>query len=191
MKNREFLLALVFIAIGFIYRMIPNHPHNFTPVAAMALVGGLYIHRKALAFLVPIAALFMADIILNNTINRAFFAEQEGLIVWADYMLYTYSAILLTVIIGMWIAKKSVGTKILGGALFASVLFFVVTNFGSWLSLPMYPKSPAGLLMSYEAGIPFFQNTLISNLVFVTIFVGSIEWLKQAKASPIKGTSLN
>ena len=171
--------------------MIPNHPHNFTPVAAMALVGGLYINRKALAFIVPVATLFMADIILNNTINRSFFVGQEGFIIWADYMLYTYSTILLTVVIGMLIAKKSVGTKILGGALFASVLFFLVTNFGSWLTMPMYPKSPAGLLMSYEAGIPFFQNTLISNLVFVTVFVGSIEWLKQSKVSPIKGTSLN
>lgn len=191
MKNRDFILAFVFIIIGFAYRLIPHHPPNFTPVAAMALVGGMYMNRKVLAIMVPFIALYLSDLILNNTINRGFFTEQTGLILWSKYMFYTYGAMLCTVILGMILSNRSAGIKILAGGLVASVLFFLVTNFGSWLTLPMYPKSSAGLLMSYEAAIPFFQYTLIGNLVFVTIFVGSIELTKYLKPTVLEQSSMH
>lgn len=184
-------MAFVFIIVGFAYRLIPHHPPNFTPVAAMALVGGIYMNRKALAFMVPFIALFLSDLILNNTINRGFFMEQTGMILWADYMPFTYGAMMATVALGMILTNRSAGIKILAGGLIASVLFFLVTNFGSWLTWPMYPKSPAGLLMSYEAAIPFFQLTLIGNLVFVTIFVGSIELVKYFKPITIEQATIS
>jgi len=182
MKNRDFALAVTCLVIGFAYRLIPHHPPNVTPIAAMALVGGLYINRKALAFIFPVGALILSDLVLNNTINRGFFTEQTGMVLWADYMLYTYAALLLTVVIGRYLVKASAGAKIIGGALFSSVAFFLITNFGSWLTLPMYPKSPAGLLLSYEAGVPFFRNTLLGNLVFCVAFIGSIELYKYLSA---------
>lgn len=176
MKSHSIILAISLIIIGFIYRLIPGYPPNFTPVAAMALVGGLYINKKWLAFLVPVAALFLSDAILNNTINRVFFEGQSGLILWSSYMFWTYGAFLLTVGLGILMSRSNTVSKILGGTLFSSLLFFLVTNFGSWLD-PMlpYPKSLAGLGSCFAAAIPFFRNTLFGNLVFVTVFVGSIE----------------
>jgi len=190
MKNRDLFLALGFIIIGFAYRLIPNHPPNATPVAAMALVGGMYLNRRVLAFLAPIVALYLGDLILNNTINRGFFPGQEGMILWNNYMVYSYGAFLLTVLLGIVLLKKSTGMKIIAGGLISSMLFFLVTNFGSWLTLPMYPKTPAGLILCYEAAIPFFRNTLIGNMIFVTLFVGAIELIKNSSflklASPVR-----
>jgi len=173
--NKKFAVASVLICLGAIYRLIP-HPHNFTPVAAMALIGGLYVSKKYLAYLVPIMVLFISDLVLNNTVNRVFIEDQTGFIFWAPYMLYTYSAILATVLIGVFMTNSSISGKILGGSLASAVMFFVISNFGTWLSSGIYSKDLSGLFTCFAAGIPFFGNTLLSNLFFVGLFVLTIEW---------------
>jgi hypothetical protein len=57
--------------------------------------------------------------------------------------------------------------RIAGVTFLASLLFFLTTNFGSWLgqSLP-YDRGPAGLLESYWMALPFWRGTLVSDLVF-------------------------
>ena len=87
MKQRDLLIVVTCILIGFIYRLIPGTPHNFSPIAAMALTGGLYVSRRSLALLIPLVALFASDLILNNTINRVFFTKHTGAVLFADYML--------------------------------------------------------------------------------------------------------
>ena len=187
MKNKGILLAAVCILIGFIYRLIPGHPHNVTPIAAMALVGGLYFNRKVLAFLVPIVALVASDLILNNTINKVFFTEHTGMVLWANYMYWTYGAFLLTVVLGIALTKSNAVSKVLVGGVVASLLFFVISNVGVWLSMPMYSKDFAGLTACFVSAIPFLQNTLLGNLLFAGIFIGSIEYLRSRE----KGTSMN
>lgn len=62
----------------------------------------------------------------------------------------------------------AIGTTAVG----ASLLFFVVSNFVSWLeqALP-YGYSPGGLCDCYVAAIPFYRGTLIGDVVFsVTLF---------------------
>ncbi len=172
--NLKFKVATLFICIGAILRLLP-HPHNMTPIAAMALMGGLYIGRKYLAYIIPFVTLFFSDLILNNTINRIFFEGSEGIILWDDYMLYTYIAFGLTVVLGS-LLKSTRGLKlIVSGTLLSSLLFFLITNLGTWMSGVIYPKDFAGLLACFVAAIPFFINTLIGNLVFIGVFVFGIE----------------
>ena len=181
MSKNKVLIASIFIIIGGIYRLFP-HPSNVSPVAAMALLGGLYLGRNYLAFLVPIAALFASDLILNNTINRGFFPDQTGIILGAKYMIYTYGAYLLTVAFGFLLHHKSAVHKIVAGTLISSILFFLVTNAGTWASGLIYPKTFAGLMASFTAGVPFFRNTLISNAIFITLFVTATEIITRTKA---------
>ena len=63
-------------------------------------------------------------------------------------------------------------------SLAGSVLFFVVTNFGAWLSDPAYPKTAAGLAAAYVAGIPFFQWTVLGTLVYAALLFGGFELLR-------------
>ena len=57
------------------------------------------------------------------------------------------------------------------GAIASAVLFFLITNAGSWLSLNYEPNFN-GLILAYEAGIPFFRASLLSQIIFsVGIFV--------------------
>ena len=46
-----------------------------------------------------------------------------------------------------------------------TILFFLITNAGSWLALN-YDRSLSGLMNAYNAGIPFFRATLVSQLLF-------------------------
>lgn len=183
MKNREVLMASALILIGFLFRVMPGHIANVSPIAAMALLGGLYLNKKWLAFLVPVVALFGSDLILNNTIHRAFITDQTGFVFFADYMLWTYAAFALTVVIGFVLMRSKAMSKIIIGGFAASVLFFLLTNFGTWLASGMYPRNGAGLSACFAAAIPFFRNTLLGNMVFVTLMVGAVEFMRARSGS--------
>lgn len=151
------VLAIVFIAM---YRLLP-HPWNFAPVTASAVFGGMVLPRH-LAWIIPIAASLISDAFIGFS--------------WPD-MPFVYGALLIAVILGTWIGSPQgsmmrYSGKTLLGTLGASMIFFLVTNFGSWLILPMYPKTIGGLVQSYLNAIPFFQYSLAGDVFFMTIFTG-------------------
>ncbi len=170
-KNKIWILIMVIIACGF-YRLLP-HVSNITPIGAMALAGGMYFNKRILAFIIPIITLYASDLVLNNTI---FAAPGSGFTWFSDYMLYVYGAFLLTVILGIMLRSKATASKIIGGTLVASLLFFLVTNIGSWASMPMYPKTISGLWTALLAGVPFFRNTMMGNLIFIPAFIAFFEY---------------
>jgi hypothetical protein len=137
-------------------RLIP-HPPNFAPVAALALFGGAYFSDKRLAFLVPMAALFLSDLVL-------------GLY---GHMEVVYGSFALVVCIGLWLQRRRSAARIAAAALASSILFFILTNFGVWAFGSLYPKTAAGLLTCYTAAIPFFQNTLLGDAVYTAALFGS------------------
>ncbi len=175
MKSKITIVSSLIVLAG-LYRLLP-HSYNFTPIGAMALVGGMYMSKKYLAFLLPIAALYLSDLVLNNTINRPFITDQTGFVFFADYMIFVYGAFILTVVLGISLTKSKLASKIFFGAVLSSLLFFVITNAGSWLTGTLYPKTFSGLIAALGAGIPFFDNTLLGNLIFVSAFVLIVEGL--------------
>jgi hypothetical protein len=69
---------------------------------------------------------------------------------------------------------------VVGAALASSVLFFIVTNFGTWLVSGMYPLTGGGLAACYVAGIPFFQNTAVGDLFYCAVLFGGFALLERA-----------
>tara|TARA_B100000242_G_C42713312_1_gene333377 strand:- start:240 stop:497 length:258 start_codon:yes stop_codon:yes gene_type:complete len=55
--------------------------------------------------------------------------------------------------------------KRLCGACLGALLFFIITNFGVWLS-GLYGYNIEGIIKCYVLAIPFFGYTLISTLLF-------------------------
>ncbi len=154
------LFALVLILFAAFSRLIPHAP-NFTPLISTALFAGAYL-QKRFAFLVPLAALLMSDLVIG----------------FYDFgsMAFVYGSFLLIVAIGLTMNSKVSAARIAGLSLVGAVLFFVVTNFGVWL-LPnsMYPKTLAGLVECYIMAIPFFGNTVLSTLVYSAVMFGAYE----------------
>lgn len=138
-------------------RLIP-HPPNFSPIAAMALFGGAAFADKRAAFLMPLAGLFLSDLVLG------FYAITP----------VVYGSFALIVCLGFWVRRRRSVGRIAGAAMMSALLFFVVTNFGVWAMGQLYPPTPAGLVACYVAAIPFFQNTLLSNLSYSALLFGGL-----------------
>jgi len=155
-KSRFFLLTgLILAAAG--ARMVP-HPPNFSPIGAMALFGGAYFADRRLAFGVPLAALFLSDLVIG----------------FYDGMAVVYGAFALMVGLGLWLRTRRRPALIAGVATAGAVLFFAVTNFGVWAAGTLYPPTVAGLVACYVAAIPFFPNTLMGDLFYNAVLFGGM-----------------
>lgn len=172
--NKKFYLGLSVFFIAVVSRLLPHYP-NFTPIESIALFGGTYLAYKKLSYILPLVALYLTDIILNNTLLRSFFPDQEGFIWFSDYMIYSFIAIIGIAFIGRLIRKKVKPTTVLIGAGGSSVLFFIISNFGVWLSSPIYSKSVSGLIECYTMALPFFRNSFLSTIVFSAVLFGIYE----------------
>lgn len=143
-------------------RLLP-HPPNFTPVGAMALFGGATFASRKAAFAVPLAALFLSDLVLGLV--------RYGAAVFVS-MPFVYGSFMLTVCLGLLVRCRRSPLTIGAAALANSVLFFAVSNFGVWLQGNLYPKTLEGLAACYVAAIPFFRNTLAGDVLFTVVLFG-------------------
>lgn len=165
------LAALIIVAA--LTRVLP-HPPNFSPIAAIALFGGAYFAARAWAVLVPLAGLLISDLVLAS-INGGLYASWFG----GSGIWVIYGCIALTTAMGFGLRGKVTGVRVLGYSLAGSALFFVVTNFAAWLGNPMYPKTAAGLVASYVAGIPFLQWSVLGTLFYAAVLFGGFALLRR------------
>ena len=156
---KRLMIVVVLILAAAFSRLIP-HPPNFTPLAAMALAGGVYLDRR-FALLVPLLALLLTDAILG----------------FHNLMAFVYGSFLAIGFLGLWLRSHKKPVIIFGSALASSVLFFIVTNFGVWATggATLYPKTLDGLMECYTLAIPFFRNTLFGDLVYTGVLFGLFE----------------
>jgi hypothetical protein len=155
MSKARFAMVACMILVAAASRLIP-HPPNLASVTAMALFGGAYLSKRRLAFLVPMAALLLSDLVLG------FYSR----------MWVVYGSFALVVCIGLLLRRRRTPVAIASAALASSILFFVVTNFGVWVFGSLYPKTMEGLLACYVAAIPFFQNTIMGDALYTTVLFG-------------------
>jgi hypothetical protein len=146
------LVAMILAATA--SRLIP-HPPNFTPIAAIALFGGAQFSSKRAAFFVPLASLFLSDLVFG-------FYPITPII---------YGCFALTVCLGSWVGSRS-APRVAFAAVVSAVLFFVLTNFGVWAIEHLYPKTLAGLADCYVAAIPFLRNMILGNLTYSALLFG-------------------
>jgi hypothetical protein len=180
MLNKRFLAILGITFSAAAMRLIP-HPPNVTPIAAVALFGGVYFTNKKTALLVPMVAMYLSDLVLGFFFY--YFGWFHGL------MPFVYTSFVVTVCLGFLVRRRLTPLTVGGAALIGSVLFFIVTNFGVWLVNNLYPKTLAGLLSCYLAAIPFFRNTLAGDAVYTLVLFGSFalaqHYLPVLRAGPI------
>jgi hypothetical protein len=153
-KPRFAMLAAMILAAA-ASRLIP-HPPNFTPIAAIALLGGAQFSSKRAAFLVPLAGLFLSDLAFG------FYAITP----------VVYGSFALTVCLGFWVRQRRSVQRMAFATVASAILFFVLTNCGVWVMDNLYPKTLARLVDCYVAAIPFFQNMLLGDLLYSVVLFG-------------------
>ncbi len=161
MKHIAF--AAVIIGIGALARFLP-HPPNFTPIAALALVGGAYLDRRY-GFALPLVALFVSDIFIG----------------FHDLMVYVYASFLIVGVLGVWVGRNKTVLRMTTATLTGSIIFFVVTNFGVWLGTKgiLYPATFEGLIECYTLAIPFFRTSLLGDVLFAGVLFGIFEYARR------------
>ncbi|HHH53442.1 MAG TPA: hypothetical protein ENK91_07270 [Bacteroidetes bacterium] len=175
-KNKRNFANLVLISLYILIislsKILP-HPENFTPILGLAIFGGaMYIKRKVF-FIVTIAALFLSDFIFNNYVHPEYFPDNNGIIFFSNYMIWVYFSIFAIIFLASKVLKHFNYLKLFFVILGSSILFYLVTNFGSWLASPeLYTRDFSGIISSYIAGIPFFRSTLISNIITGFVIFG-------------------
>ena len=155
-KTRVTLVAGMILAAT-AARFIP-HPPNFTPIAAIALFGGAQFSSRGKAFVIPLAAMLLGDLIIGLH----------------PLIPFVYGSFALTVCLGIWLRQNRTTARTLVAALMGSIQFFVVTNFAVWALLDSYPKNAAGLAACYIAAIPYFQNTVLGDLFYSAVLFGGL-----------------
>jgi hypothetical protein len=178
--------ALILTLGAIIYRLLyalagsPAEWGNFSPMAAVVLCSGAFLSRKA-AFLVPVVALFVSDIILNAHYHVPLLDTR---------MIPGYFSFGLILLLGFWVSKQQNRKTLLlfGCSVLSSLIFYTVTNtIAGWLADPPfpiavqhYPITFAGWVQALTVGHPgmqptilFLRNTLISDLLFTALFVAT------------------
>ena len=169
-SNKWWLFA-GFVLIAALSRLLP-HPYNFAPIGGMALFAGGVLSGKRLFWLIPLVAYYISDLLVNNILYASYYDS----FVWGGH-LFVYISLFAIIVLGkLLLTKLSIGRLVIG-SLSASTLFFLLSNFGVWLSSATYPPNWEGLMACYAAAIPFFQNTLAGDAFYVTILFGSYAFL--------------
>ncbi len=169
------LVAAGLILMAAVARIInfEMHLYNLAPVAAIGLFGGAVIKDKRFAFLMPLLAMFIADLYIQlfpgSAAMRGFYGTEQWLV---------YGGMLLVSVFGSTM-KQTSAAKVLGYTLAGSTIFFVVSNFGSYIG-GMYGYGLSGLTTTYVMAIPFFKNTLLADMIGSTLLFGSYYLLQQA-----------
>lgn len=158
------MLAYVFVLLAIVIRFaIPTHifglPFHFVPLAASLLFFGAKMPRKQ--FWIPLILFAASDLILTKMVyHYPFRADTAVSWIW-------YGAALA---LGMMLRKNDKLVRVAGASLIASISFFLISNLGVFLAWNMYPKTWAGLVECYTLALPFFRNTLISDMIFALAF---------------------
>jgi len=192
------LFPYLLVLLGATARLLPHAP-NFTPIAALALFGAMYLKRRD-ALWVPLVAMLLSDMVIG--------------LYHPMVMVSVYGSFALSGLIGIWLrkARATIDTptsilplfkgrdelqtsplvrgekqeggvlkrwwpRVLGASLLGSILFFLITNWAVWAFGELYTKDVSGLIMSYGMGLPFFRNTLLGDLFYVCVFFGIAELL--------------
>ena len=128
-------------------RFVP-HPPNFTSLIALSFYVPVFFGVK----LIP-------AVILSFALTD----------IWLGYhatLLFTWGSVVLIGFLSKYFYTTIL--KRLGGAFFGALVFYILTNFGMWIS-GYYGYNLEGLYLSYFLALPFFGYTVISTIIFSVV----------------------
>lgn len=171
----EFKLLFGIILFATLTRIsIPSvlgHPPNFSALDATALFCGAYFSRPFIACIVVLFSVWIGDVLLNKIYMGHFNLFYSG-------FYWQYGCYFLITLLGTTLKNKVRARPLIAASLTASILFFGISNFGVWCSGFLYPLNLDGLIACYVSAIPFFKNTLLSDLFFTMVLFGFIELIQ-------------
>jgi len=144
---------------------------NFTPLAAVTVLGGFYFRQAMPAILLPIGILAVSDLLLP---------AHDG---W-PVMISVHLMMIVPLLLGRS-ARNCQGLRrgvMLGlCGIVPATAFFLVTNFAVWMFRSTYAATFEGLLSCYAAGLPFYRWMLAGDVFYLVVLLGCLAIAGAAK----------
>lgn len=144
------MYPIILVLLASACRLLPHAP-NFTPIGAMALFAGSEVKDQRVAIGATLGAMILSDLLIGTDVTS--FA--------------VYLSLALSVLIGRYFKSSSSFRAGFISATASAVLFFLITNFAVWGWAGLYPLTLAGLSECFIAALPFFRNTLLSDILYL------------------------
>jgi hypothetical protein len=191
-KTKAWLLPLIFVVVFALSRWPGLMPPNFSAAYAFAFCAGVYFHGR-LRWVLPLGTILAMDVLLNIYYDYTVpvpnhphaYLLDPGMWLFIGGKLLAFAGL---VWLGSCFSRKNSFLSLLGGGILGAVLFYLLTNFASWLYDPAYQKSLKGLFQALTSGVPgfpptwtFFRNTLLSGGLFTGLFAGSMKLSEAAE----------
>jgi hypothetical protein len=163
-------------------------PPNFSVAYALVFCAGLYWPGAA-GWLGPLVVMLVSDLVITPIFYHLhdfswgrFLLDQSP-----NYLAYAAIIALGRLCGGRNVMKRS-WWLLLGGGIMGALLFYLITNTMSWMTLS-YSKTLAGWIQALTQGLPgypptweFFRNTLGSGGLFTGLFVGAVKMTEEHEA---------
>lgn len=162
-RRHKLITASVLIILATATRLLP-HQANFTAMGAVALVAGAYLARRW-AISLTVVAMLVSDALIG-------FYD-------LPVMLTVYGSLIAASMIGRRVGKNVWWGGVAGGSLAGSLLFYLATNWAVWQFTAMYPHTAAGLATSFVSALPFFRNSLLSDLMWSGALFSCAEFFRR------------
>jgi hypothetical protein len=165
--NKYHIVVIGLMIAAIVLRLISSKYNvllNFAPIAAITLFGASTFKNKAYGLAIPFLYLFISDAIIG----------------FHNMMYFTYGSYFLIALLGSSLLKEKVTVARLAiSSLSASVIFFIISNFGVWAVGGFYAHTSADLVKCFVSAIPFFGNTVAGDLFYSALIFGAFEYIKQ------------
>jgi len=179
LSKQTILFYFILIAVTVIIKVICAPQINlsgFSSVFAVALFAGITTKDKTNAFLLPLVALFLSDMILQGLHALNLFPYSG----FYSGQITNYALFILITLIGI-VFRNYKTAGIFAAAIIAPTIFFLLSNFIVWKTQGAamgYSNDINGLMQSYVFGLPFYRNSLISTIIFLPAFIALYHWLR-------------
>lgn len=159
-KLSNFSMLLIFYFFTALLRIasatLPFFPMGFSPMESLSLFSSRLTQRTWLVYLFPLLIIFSTDSIINFFFTRSFSPFYPG-------FYWQYISYLAIILCGFRL------NRVILGSFMAATVFFIISNFGVWLSTSLYPFTSVGLITCYKMALPFYLKDILANIFFSSI----------------------
>ncbi len=161
------LISLVIASVAFL-RIIP-HIYNFSPVIALAIFGAIHFRKKIYSYLIVILSIMFSDIIINSFI----YDLENSFLFFYEGFYWQYISYFAIIFLSFSLKGKKIGLKnITYLCLSSSLIFFVISNFGFWLTSGIYSYTFPGLIECFLISV--FKLSPIQKTFLLFIFAARL-----------------
>jgi hypothetical protein len=176
------LIVVLFAAVRVLFPNIEKGTGGFTFLGAIAVFGGAMFRNKLVAFALPVAIIFLSDLLINRFGYQSDFFYKG----WQ----YVYIAFLLMAVASSFIVRKVTFANIVISSIVTTAIHFVFTSvayaLGGGLNITTNTVMTGtwnDIVTAHVQAIPFEKPLLYSTLLYSAAMFGVFYFVKKQNPS--------